>query len=323
MNKLFLLISILLSQIVSAQKVYDQSTEAIEKRIKKDIYILASDSFGGREAGTKFESIAANYIANEFKIIGLKSVMYDSSFFQSFVYSSSKSAINVLGLIDNGAKSTVIIGGHYDHLGMGKEGSRYSGPPLIHHGADDNASGTAGMIELARYLSNSGIKTTNFLFIAFSAEEKGLIGSWYFVQNKAMKNLNIKYMLDLDMIGRMNSKNKLIVECVGSSPIWDTLLTNTNNKKLRLKKLKPDFGGSDQNSFIEKRIPSLFFITGLHADYHTPYDTPDKVNYQGEVEIIQFIEKLITKLDKTTTIPFTNSKKTIRQIIKMAIAYKN
>ena len=148
MNKLFLLISILLSQIVSAQKVYDQSTEAIEKRIKKDIYILASDSFGGREAGTKFESIAANYIANEFKIIGLKSVMYDSSFFQSFIYSSSKSATNVLGLIDNGAKSTVLIGGHYDHLGMGKEGSRYSGPSLIHHGADDNAANRAPFLQI-------------------------------------------------------------------------------------------------------------------------------------------------------------------------------
>jgi Zn-dependent M28 family amino/carboxypeptidase len=322
MNKLFLLIFLLLTEFVVAQKVFDQSSASIEKRLKENITVLASDSFGGREAGTSFELLAANYIANEFKEIGLKSVMFDSSYFQKFIFKGSKSATNVLGLIDNGSKVTVIIGGHYDHLGMGKENSRYKGTPMIHHGADDNASGTAGVIELARYLSNSDLKNTNFLFIAFSAEEKGLIGSWYFTTSKMMKSINIKYMFDLDMIGRLNSKRKLVVECVGSSPVWDTLLTNTNQRKFRLKKIKPDFGGSDQNSFTEKEIPALFFITGLHADYHTPFDTADKINYAGEVQIIQFIEKLILKLNDTPTIPFNKSKKTFFQIIKMAIAYK-
>ena len=127
-------------------------------------------------------------------------------------------------------------------------------------------------------------------------------------------------MIDLDMIGRLNLKRKLVIECVGTSPVWDSLLTQTNDTKFRLKKLKPDFGGSDQNSFTEKEIPSMFFITGLHDDYHTPFDTYDKINYFGEAQIIQFIEKLILKLNKTTTIPFSSSEKSLFQIIKMAIA---
>jgi len=220
---------------------------------------------------------------------------------------------NVGAFIDNNAKTTIIIGGHYDHLGMGKENSTYVGDvPMIHNGADDNASGSAAVLEVARYFKNSAKKNNNYLFLNFSAEEKGLIGSASYTRSDAFDSTKINYMINLDMVGRYNAeslKSGLEIIGTGTSPDWDTLIsTNPNETKLKIKRTKTGFDGSDQMSFYMKNVPVLFFFTGIHADYHKPTDDVDKINFGKEAEIIEFVEKLIERTDSLGKIPFSKTK---------------
>jgi len=220
------------------------------------------------------------------------------------------SSYNVVGYIDNNSDKTIVMGAHYDHLGTGGGLSRYKGSPAIHNGADDNATGVAGIIELARYLANAKNMKTNFLFIAFSAEEKGLFGSAHFVKSKEFDLSKVICMLNFDMIGRIDSTKKILtIFGTGSSSIWDSLLTKSNDGKLELKKNASGLSGSDQLSFYLKDIPVLFFFTGIHADYHKPTDDYDKINYRGEVEILNFTEELIKIIDNVDAIPFTKATK--------------
>jgi len=210
---------------------------------------------------------------------------------------------NIAGYIDNKAQTTVVVGGHYDHLGMGGEGSRYTGPPAIHNGADDNASGTTGMLELARYFLKSDKKNNNYIFIGFSAEEEGLIGSSSFVNSDAFKKANVNFMINLDMIGRL--RKNVILFGTGTSPAWKKAIKKANGKQLKIKKIKSGFGGSDHQSFIDKGIPAVFVFTGLHSDYHTPTDKIEKINFEGETKIVKFVEQLIETMDNKGNITFT------------------
>lgn len=208
---------------------------------------------------------------------------------------------NILGYLDNGAPYTVIIGAHYDHLGFGEDGnSLYHGTEkMIHPGADDNASGVAGMIELARLLKKTKNPKTNYLFIAFSGEESGLIGSKHFTEYPTLPLSKISYMMNLDMIGRLNdSTHALTIGGYGTSPQWSDLINSTMNKKLFI--LNVDSSGtgpSDHTSFYLKSIPVLFFFTGIHSDYHKPTDRADKINYPGELQVIKLIYAITQKMD--------------------------
>jgi hypothetical protein len=218
---------------------------------------------------------------------------------------NSGRAYNVAGFINNNAPYTVIIGGHYDHLGYGGAGSLSSGQKQIHYGADDNASGTAGVIELGRFLKNSGFKKYNYLLIAFSGEEKGLYGSKFFVNSKAFKPDQINYMINLDMIGRLDSTTELVeVWAAGSSPQWKNELKKPIKNPLKFKILKGSIGDSDHHPFYKKHIPTLFFITGLHHDYHRPGDKAEKINFAGEAEIIIFLENMIQDLESHEKVKF-------------------
>lgn len=208
---------------------------------------------------------------------------------------------NVVGYLDNGAPYTVVIGAHYDHLGYGEDGnSLYRGTEkMVHHGADDNASGTAGLMELARMLKKTKGLRSNYLFIAFSGEESGLIGSKYFTEHPAVPLSKLSYMINMDMIGRLNdSTHVLTVGGYGTSPQWAALIASTMNKKIFI--LNADSSGtgpSDHTSFYLKNIPVLFFFTGIHSDYHKPSDLADKINYLGEFQVIRFIYSIIDKTD--------------------------
>jgi aminopeptidase YwaD len=222
---------------------------------------------------------------------------------------------NVVGYINNGADKTVVLGAHYDHLGYGEDGnSMYRGPEkLIHNGADDNASGTAALIELAKLLKQSKLKNNNYLFIAFSGEELGLFGSKYFVEHPAVDLKKINYMINMDMVGRLNdSSHTLIVGGYGTSPIWGDLFGNDYSEKkyFSLKYDSSGTGPSDHTSFYRKDIPVLFFFTGLHKDYHRPSDDWDKINYLGELHVVRYIYQLVENLNDKGKLAFTKTRET-------------
>ncbi len=213
---------------------------------------------------------------------------------------------NVIGYIDNGAAETVVLGAHYDHLGMGEDGNSRDTAKLIHNGADDNASGTAALIELARTLKQQKKPGLNYLFIAFSGEELGLFGSKYFVDNPTIDLGKINYMINMDMIGRLNENNSLTIGGFGTTPVWGSLLPSL--KEARNFTIKFDSSGtgpSDHTSFYRKNIPVLFFFTGLHTDYHKPSDDHDKVNYTGQTRIVNYIRELIEKSAASGKLTFT------------------
>lgn len=209
---------------------------------------------------------------------------------------------NVIGYIDNGVATTAILGAHFDHLGYGEDGNSMlrTGEKLIHNGADDNASGTAALIELARVLKTSKAKNNNYLFIAFSGEELGLYGSKYFTENPTIDLKAINYMINMDMVGRLNDSSKtLAIGGFGTSPQWASVI-NAQDKKLPFV-IKIDSSGSgpsDHASFYRKDIPVLFFFTGQHKEYHRPGDDADRINYEGELKIINYINTIINNLNK-------------------------
>ncbi|HEY1871284.1 MAG TPA: M20/M25/M40 family metallo-hydrolase, partial [Chitinophagaceae bacterium] len=221
---------------------------------------------------------------------------------------------NVIGFIDNGAASTVVIGAHFDHLGYGEDGNTMlrTNEHVIYNGADDNASGTAAVIELARLLKNSKLNKSNYLFIAFSGEELGLVGSKYFVENPTISLNNVNYMINMDMVGRLNDSTKVLtVGGYGTSPEWSLIVTDKKKSPFVIKVDSSGTGPSDHTSFYRKDIPVLFFFTGLHADYHKPTDDYDKINYIGEVSIVDYIYSLIEKENKQDhKLAFTKTRET-------------
>lgn len=218
-----------------------------------------------------------------------------------------KNAYNVVGYIDNNAPYTVVVGAHYDHLGMGGPISRYKGPPAVHHGADDNASGVAALIELARLLKCRDFTKYNFCFVAFSAEEKGLIGSNYFAKNETVKHEKINYMLNIDMIGRIDTaENKLSLIGTGSSPLWDSIL-NIKSDSVVIVNSTQVTGGSDHASFYFYNIPVIFFFSGLHDDYHKPSDGPEKINLNGIYHTLNLLYNIIEKSTKYGKLPYART----------------
>ncbi len=222
---------------------------------------------------------------------------------------------NVVGYIDNGAATTIVLGAHYDHLGYGEDGNsmlRGTTDKQIHNGADDNASGTAALIELARLLKHSKTKTNNYLFLAFSAEELGLNGSKFFTEHPTIDFLKVSYMINMDMVGRLNDSSKTLqIGGYGTSPWWGQLFGKMSNKKyFTIKYDSSGTGPSDHTSFYRKDIPVLFFFTGLHSDYHKPTDDFDKINYTGELQVVKLITWVIEESGKQNKLAFTKTRET-------------
>jgi hypothetical protein len=195
---------------------------------------------------------------------------------------------------------------------LGENGSSLDANPKgkIHNGADDNASGVAGVLELARYFSKNKIsEKSNFLFICFSGEELGLYGSKYFTEHPSIDLTKVNYMINMDMIGRLNPTTKSIsVSGSGTSPVWETTLKNMTGTQLTIKTDSAGVGPSDHTSFYLKNIPVLHFFTGSHSDYHKPSDDWDKINYAGEKEVLDLIIAVIEKLDSEPQLAFLPTK---------------
>ena len=225
-------------------------------------------------------------------------------------YEVPTQAHNVIGFLDNGAEYTVAIMGHYDHLGYGGEGSNYKGPRKIHNGADDNASGTAAVLELAYFFKNNKPKEQyNYLFIAFSAEEKGLLGSQYFVANPTIPLSELNFALNMDMVGRMEKNMDVTIEGTGSALLWEKSLKEVSCDAFPLKLKKRENGPSDHTAFYNMGVPALHFWTGKHNDYHKPSDDVEKINFAGESQIVSFIESFLLLMDEKEKVAFHLRKK--------------
>jgi hypothetical protein len=281
--------------------------------IQVDVVYLSSDLLEGRETGTRGEALAADYIAGRFKQLGL------TASFQSFDFevkahphateSTPKTGKNVIGYLDNGADYTVVIGAHYDHLGYGSSGSLHRGEPAIHNGADDNASGIAAMLRLAEWLTMEGAPSANnYLFLAFSGEEFGLFGSKYYASNASLPIENVNYMVNMDMVGRLNEENVLVINGVGTSPSWMPVLEDLEIDPITITTTESGFGPSDHTSFYLKDIPVLHFFTGQHSEYHKPTDDSELINYEGIDLVSQYIYQLVTVLDGEEKLTFTKTK---------------
>lgn len=213
---------------------------------------------------------------------------------------------NVIGYLEGSdpvlKDEVIVIGAHFDHLGYGGPNSMHRGKDqLIHYGADDNASGTAGVMEIAQKLSSEKNKLKrSILFLCFTGEEEGLIGSSYFTKSEEFKKYNIVAMLNMDMVGRLN-EDKLILNGTGTSTYWTPKIEELNKTYNFKTSLNPDgFGPSDHSSFYGKDIPVLMFFTDLHSDYHKPSDTYEKINISGEEKVLKMVYDMTLDL---STIP--------------------
>ncbi len=300
--------------------------------LKDDVSFLAADSLLGRETGTAQELMAAGYLQKRMENIGLQPKGNASTYFQTYSfkpktdphsevqYISGDSTItgtNVIGYVDNQAMKTVIIGAHYDHLGMGGQGSLYADGEAIHNGADDNASGVALMFQLAEKLKDT-LVGSNYLFIAFSGEEMGLLGSNYFSKNPTIDLAMANYMINMDMVGRLREEKTLSISGTGTAPIWNQVL-NSTNPGFKLVLSESGVGPSDHTSFYLQNIPALHFFTGQHEDYHKPSDDFEKLNYEGMELIGDYILSVVAELDDKKKLAFRTTKNESEEVPRFKV----
>ena len=367
MKKPFLFLAILSFAVSSAIAQSAKSAASLESNLRKHVEYLASDKLEGRRAGEARANLAGEYVAVQFKKAGLMPGYTGGgkpAFKQPFSYTpvrdphsapseptsvggptvkegadanatnpQAKITFNVIGILlghDPVLKNeAIVIGAHYDHLGHGGSGSLAANSTEIHHGADDNASGTAAVIELARmFKSEPGAVATGFrnkrtlIFIAFSGEEDGLFGSKYYVNNPLWPLDKTIAMINLDMVGRLN-ENKLTVGGIGTAGEWKNVVESINAKAtapvgatagalpaalvtssiFQLSLNQDGFGPSDHSSFYGKNIPVLFFFTNTHLDYHKPSDTFEKINYDGLTKITNYVAAIARSLDQSPSRP--------------------
>ncbi|NND11949.1 MAG: M28 family peptidase [Flavobacteriaceae bacterium] len=326
MKQLFVLVFFL--TIISCKKNYTH-----KDLIKEDVAFLADDALKGRATGTEGELTAAKYIADRFKEMGVDPKGTDG-YFQKFTFlpktdphkdteyvtmnsDSTITGTNVIGYIDNNAEETIIIGAHFDHLGLGGDGSLHRGDTDIHNGADDNASGTAVMINLASRLKGKNTNN-NFLFMAFSGEEMGLLGSNYFVKNPTIDTKAVNYMINMDMVGRLKEDKTIAVYGVGTSPRFSQTL-NSLKGDFNLVEKESGVGPSDHTSFYLSDIPVLHFFTGQHEDYHKPSDDFDKLNYEGMYAISDYIFNVISELNESEKLAFRKTKNESEEVPRFKV----
>jgi aminopeptidase YwaD len=297
--------------------------EQAKDAAKKNASAFVVYNTGNADDGLKFEGkekalplaipviyvqkdIAKKYFADESTTVEIK--------LKTVFTEKKRTGHNVAAYIDNDAATTIIAGAHFDHLGYGEDNnSMYRGTEkLIHNGADDNASGTAALIELSKIVKTSKLKNNNYLFIAFSGEELGLFGSKYYTEHPTIDLAKANYMINMDMVGRLNDSSKTVtIGGYGTSPAWGSLFTAISTDQNFINKYDSSgTGPSDHTSFYRKDIPVLFFFTGVHGDYHRPTDDADKINYTGEYRIVKYIYKIIEATNNKGKLAFSKTRET-------------
>ena len=284
--------------------------------MRQTVEYLASQELGGRYPGTAGDTLASEFIAGKLRSLKLKPVVKGKkkkAFYHDFTYGKEKQITthNIIAVVPGKDKQLrneyIVVGSHYDHLGMGGQGSGSRRPDTlgVHPGADDNASGDAVVLELARHFKKAG-SPRSIIFMFFGAEEQGLVGSkkfleWMKQEDNQRKNLpnNIKgivAMVNLDMVGRMRD-HALSVSGTGTSSGFKAMAEQVaEQKNLHVTCVPDGYGPSDQASFVAADIPVLFLTTGGHMEYHTPADVPSTLNYDGMQETLEFTQELVTRL---------------------------
>mgnify|MGYP005850007315 CR=1 FL=1 len=300
----------------------DKAEQVQPNALKKHITFLSSDALQGRLTGSAGEKKAADYIVQEFKTLGLKPYT-GKTYLQTFTYKvkmnphstdaaedKNNSGTNVIAFLDNKAPKTIIIGAHYDHLGLNEHNhsSKPNSLGEIHNGADDNASGVAGVLELARMFSQNKTKeNVNYLFALFSGEEDGLIGSKYMAESIKTLYPYVVTMINMDMIGRLDKDKNVTVGGIGTAADFSTIVTKNKPAGFNITLDNAGQGPSDHTSFYLKDIPVLFFFTGTHSDYHKPSDDEDKINYYGVKNIVDYVFRVANEVAAVDKIEFTQT----------------
>ncbi|MGD9493110.1 MAG: M28 family peptidase [Bacteroidales bacterium] len=319
MKTLFLFF-VLLSAVAAAQTTYSFDDSSRTGRIMYDISVLAHDSLMGREGGSEYEMRAGNYIISEYKKCGLIPVPGTDGFRQEFELRKTTNekgdtvtvkSNNILGYIENNAPYTIVIGGHYDHIGFYYKDSLL----YVNNGADDNASGAVGVIEMARYLSSGNLANYNYILACWGSEEQGLVGSNYFCSSNLYPFDKIAFYVNFDMIGRLGWKtDQLDVFGLGTTPLWDSLVTETEYKSYKLKKFAGAVDASDHTCFYKNKTPYIYFTSGLPPVYHTPKDETPLINPKGVEIIISYTEEIIGRFDGSKPAFRTVSQKEMNKV---------
>ena len=297
-------------------------TEDQIPELKADIEYLSSDEMEGRLVGSEGEKLAAEYISKRFTELGLAGVDGSDSYLQPFDVkprvnphstiqdTTTINGNNVVGFLNNEAEKTVIIGAHYDHLGYGEYGGSLfaSSEKEIHNGADDNASGIAAMLAIAERVQHLELENYNYIFLAFSGEEQGLWGSNYYAKNPTVPIENVAFMINMDMVGRLDEEKRVAIHGTGTSPVWNSVLDSISEPAFKIKKHESGVGPSDHTSFYLQDLPVLHFFTGQHEDYHKPSDDAHLINYEGLELIVDYIEIVLTEMNGKPAPEFTKTK---------------
>ncbi|PHI19500.1 peptidase M28 [Lewinellaceae bacterium SD302] len=301
------------------------------QQVMIDVTFLSADLLEGRLTATPGEALAADYISARMQQLNLEPQPNHGTFVQTFEFdykdnphaAETRKLVgkNVAGFLDNGAKQTVVIGAHYDHLGYGGIGSLHAGEPAIHNGADDNASGIAAMLYLADKLQMKGApKKRNYLFIAFSGEELGLVGSKRWVAADR-EGLEIAAMLNMDMVGRLRNKdNVLAIYGFGTSAAWAAAL-DASEKMSDITSVRDSsgVGPSDHTSFYLDEIPVLAAFTGQHGEYHKPGDDAHLVDFTGIIKVADYLYGVLESINGEKELVFL---KTRQREQRQAAAFK-
>lgn len=261
-------------------------------RMREDISYLAAAQLGGRPPGSVFEEKAAAYIIGRFKEMGIKAIRHEFDVPQAA--NEILRCANLMAYKDFGADSTILVTAHYDHLGSDATKSLEIRNKGIHPGADDNASGVAMMLELARVASQQKKGKYNYLFVALSAHEIGLFGSKELVKQPSMKAMKFKRCLNLDMVGRLDPKSKTIrFSYCNAYPELKLSMELGKTSELYVLEDASQSTVNDFTEFCEAGWPSVSITTGLHEDYHRMGDVESKINYQGMVSVLGFCRSTI------------------------------
>ena len=321
----------------------DDSALVSKSNLSKTINYLASDELEGRLTGSRGEALAAEFIESKLQEFNLQPYLHED-FLHPFEYkvrmnphdpkdTKDNQGKNVIGFLDNHADKTIIIGAHYDHLGFNehRQSTLPNSEGMIHNGADDNSSGVASVLEIARMLSqNKTQEKANYIFAFFSGEEDGLIGSKHFADELAIQKMvpawapkswksPVVAMLNLDMVGRLNEDKVLNVGGIGTSPKFGEFIERFKPAGVNLAIDSSGIGPSDHTSFYLKDIPVMFFFTGTHEDYHKPSDDFENINLEGSKLITNYVYGILQAITEENNLPF---QKTRAQTDKIVPKYK-